>query len=272
MSSTTQPSPEEGTAVAAAAAAEQQTQQPPVHVDWLQSVELGYDVGGGGANEPPETPRCFRCGTPLYGKILRCGKCRVACYCQKDCQVNDWKAGKHKTYCAAYERVGPHMSIRDGDDKARARTDVFAKVRMYACPYASHRARTLGRGFLFLQSDGTLAAMSLPVPKDSYGRTLSSAPHHRRRSVVLHYLTVGEYDSEVCRDDFELAIVRTQLVGAVDDYDEDKEIVLLTRFRCGNLAVGRTPIVPSIEVCRKIGLDYFGNATGEVQLFIDDDG
>lgn len=45
---------------------------------------------------------CFRCDkreTEDRGSLLRCGGCRVAEYCSKDCQRKDWKEGQHKSLC-----------------------------------------------------------------------------------------------------------------------------------------------------------------------------
>lgn len=157
------------------------------------------------------------------------------------------------------------MVISDPESKASARQEIFGRIRFYACPYAVHKERELGKGFLFIQSTGTLASMSLAVPKDSYGRVIPN------RSLVVHYLTLGEYDSEVCREDFELATVRPKLKEAIDVYDEEKQVVLLMRFQCGHLAVGIAPLVLEYAVCRKLGSDYYASSdAGALQLNIDD--
>jgi len=229
----------------------------------------GNNNGGNDSTHSPSiNPVCFNCGS-THAKLLKCGQCRVASYCQKDCQVNDWKNGQHKSYCNYYRRVGPYMTFlddNDNDSKLEALTEVFARVRLYACPYAVYKYETLGKGFLFIQSNTTLAACSLPIPKDSYGRSIGP------RSLLLHYLTIGEYDLEVCRDDFELAVVRSELKEAVDNYDESCQVVLLTRFRCGHLSVGVTPIVPDYAVCRKLGNEYYAESStaGALQLNLDE--
>ena len=94
----------------------------------------------------------------------------------------------------AYKRVGDDMTIIFGDDKDSARQDILSRIRFYAYPYAVHASRTSGRGFLFVQSDSSLAVMSLPVPVLSNGRKYSKC-----RSVVLHWLTIKEYVSERLR-------------------------------------------------------------------------
>lgn len=91
------------------------------------------------------------------------------------------------------------------------------------------------------------------------------------RSVLLHYLTMGEFDSEVCRDDFELAAVRTPLRKAVEEYTEQTSLVLLTRFRCGHMALGVAQLVPDYGICKSLGKDYFSaNTSAALQLNLDD--
>jgi hypothetical protein len=166
----------------------------------------------------------------------------------------------------AYKRVGDDMMIIFGDDKDSARQDVLSRIRFYAYPYAVHASRTTGRGFLFVQSDSSLAVMSLPIPILSNGRVCP-----KRRSVMLHWLTVEEYVSEVCMDDFELAGATRELREAVDGYDERVELPILMRFRCGHVAVGIVPLVPDFNLCLMLGKEYYGQGDGAaVQLNIDD--
>lgn len=42
---------------------------------------------------------CFQCGKPK-DSLLRCGGCKVADYCSRECQRDDWKEGKHKILCS----------------------------------------------------------------------------------------------------------------------------------------------------------------------------
>lgn len=52
---------------------------------------------------PPD--RCNRCGsTPASCVLLRCSKCKVAHYCTKGCQRDDWVY--HKKWCASFVRSG----------------------------------------------------------------------------------------------------------------------------------------------------------------------
>ena len=164
----------------------------------------------------------------------------------------------------AYKRVGNDMLIIFGDDKDAARQDILSRIRLYAYPFAICKSQSVGRGFLFVQSNSSFAVLSLPGPILSNGRRCKN-----QRSVLLHWLTMKEYDSEVCMDDFELAGVRRGLKGMVDNYDEKVEIPILMRFRCGHVAVGTAPLVPDYKLCETLGKDYeeIGDA---LQLNIDD--
>jgi hypothetical protein len=233
---------------------------PPSICKWIQTLELGY----WNVEKPPDGGICFHCAG-RHAKLLKCARCKVATYCQRDCQVEDWKIGKHKLACQSYARVGPSMQIDDENDKQQACNELFGRIRFYVCPYAVHKATTLGRGFLFIQSDRTLATMSLTLPKDSYGRPTDN------RALLIYYLTLGEFDAEVCREDFEMATVRTKLQEAVENYDEEDEIVILMRFRCGHVSLGTSALVPDHRVCKKLGIDYYSESTAAaLQLNIDD--
>lgn len=243
--------------------------QTPSHLEWFRVEELGYTDSS--ALPPPDPDHaerlCFYCQT-VHTKLSKCSQCRVAGYCQRDCQVKDWKrGGQHKASCATYKRAGADMRGLDGNRPAQeeARMEIFHRIRFYACAYAAFKAATLGRGFLFVQGDQSLVSLSLAIPKDCYGRTLP------RRGVLVHYLTMGEYDAEVCRDDFELAMVRTDLQKLVDKYDEQKEVVLLMRFRCGHVAVGKAQLAMPYQSFRKLGADFFAEQNAaSLQLNIDD--
>jgi hypothetical protein len=197
----------------------------------------------------------------------------------------------HKFTCNAYKRVGEDMIIPCTTDREEIRHEILTKIRFYAYPYAVFTAQqnsttyveggggvgdddnnnnTINstRGFLFIQSDSSLAVMSLPVPILSSGHAY---PHCR--SVILHYLTVNEFITEVCnRHDFELTCLTNELRDAVETYNEMIELVILMRFRCGHVALGIVSLVPDYNLCLVLGKEYYG--AGEigqpVQLNIDD--
>lgn len=169
--------------------------------------------------------------------------------------------------CLAYKRVGEDMMIIFSDDKDSARQDILSRIRFYAFPYSVHKSSIVGRGFLFLQSDSSLAVLSLPAPTMSNGKK-----YPKQRSVLLHWLTMKEFSSEVCMEDFELASVQKELKSAVESYNEEVEVPVLMRFRCGHVAVGIAPLVPDIKLCKMLGKEYYGSGkgSGAVQLNIDD--
>mmetsp|Transcript_1608 Transcript_1608/g.1926 ORF Transcript_1608/g.1926 Transcript_1608/m.1926 type:complete len:251 (-) Transcript_1608:215-967(-) len=246
----------------------------PSHFQWKQCVELGY-ADGQDSNDDMADPVCFKCGksspsSPDATSLSRCSKCHVATYCSRDCQVAHWKKGPgggHKFSCSAYKRVGSDMIIIFPDDKESARQDLFQRIRFYACPYFVWKSESkCERGFLFIQSDSTLAEMSLPLPILGNGR-----PMTKTRSVLMDFLTISEYDKELCRDDFELATVRKSLNTAVQEYDQSEEIVVLMRFRCGHVSAGVTKLVPDHGLCKTLGKEYYANAPSQaVQLNLDD--
>mmetsp|Transcript_34287 Transcript_34287/g.41020 ORF Transcript_34287/g.41020 Transcript_34287/m.41020 type:complete len:328 (-) Transcript_34287:73-1056(-) len=274
-------------------------------------------------SSPSSSPSTTTTTTTTATALSRCAKCHVVTYCSRDCQVANWKKGSddgdglaHKFTCSAYKRVGTDMILTYPDDKESARQDFFHRIRFYASPYFIHKSRIAAaehypsppppsqeqqqspqqqqqtqkekneRGFLFVQSDSTLAEMSLPKPILANG-----IPMTKPRAVLLHYLTVQEYIDELCRDDFELVAVSGELQNAIsecevtDDARKRKEYVVLMRFRCGHVAVGIVPLVPDYGLCVMLGEQYYGSGAGEegkddavggghgagaVQLYLDD--
>jgi hypothetical protein len=237
----------------------------PSHFDWKQTLELGYLD----SNDDLAPPVCFACGK-YAEKLSRCAKCEVACYCSRECQLANWKSGAgggHKFSCDAYKRVCSDMMITFPDDKEIARRDVFQRIRFYACPFAVFRSESVvkEKGVLFLQSDSTLAEMSLPVPVLANGR-----PCTKKRGILMHFLTMAEYKQELCKDDFEMVAVGKELAKAVEEYKQSEELVVMMKFRCGHIAVGTTKLVPDYSLCKTLGKEYFEHAGSAVQLNIDD--
>eukprot|EP00980_Cylindrotheca_fusiformis_P021480 scaffold8353_cov138-Cylindrotheca_fusiformis.AAC.11 len=232
----------------------------PSSMQWTQTVELGYD-------SPKCLPAvCFSCGENPEGEssFSKCGKCHIASYCSRECQIKDWKQGRHRHACDCYIRLAEMSSGNDAEAaKRNVRNEIFGRIRFYACPYAVFKTQELGNGFLFIQSPSTLEDLSLTVPKDVSGRAIT-------RSVLMHFLTMGEFDSEVISDDFEMAVVRVNLQDLVKSYDPSKEIVLLLRLRCGHVALGKAVLVPDYQICKKLGKDYYAETSGAVQLNLDD--
>ena len=61
-----------------------------------------------------EMHRCWRCahlhpeGERLRASSLICASCKCAVYCSQECQINDWRQGKHKDCC---ENIGLERSL-----------------------------------------------------------------------------------------------------------------------------------------------------------------
>lgn len=246
---------------------------PGFGLDWRKTLELGYtlpEAGADGTCNEKDGLRCFQCGKTVE-KVLNCAKCRVAAYCSKDCQVTHWKQKKHKLGCRSLKRLGPEGNLSLESDKEQARNELFGRIRFYACPYSVHKLQQLGKGFLFLQSQHSLVQMSLAIPEDHRGHDLNGG-RQGPRGFLLHYLTMGEYDSELCREDFELATVRSSLQEAIDKCNEQTHLVVMMRFRCGHVAVGVTPLVPDYALCRALAAQYYAeHDPPALQLQIDDD-
>ena len=63
---------------------------------------------------PGKAPNvCAACGTVTTSKKT-CSRCKVTCYCSKECQVNHWKRGGHKEVCNKTPR-------KDNDTHAQSR-------------------------------------------------------------------------------------------------------------------------------------------------------
>lgn len=256
---------------------------------WTKVVELCYSlpdsVSSSDGNNIKRS-RCFCCEKQEEEVTFKlCGKCKVAKYCSRECQLQDWKK-QHKRACASYQRMmyrniptGNNdeeytdkvilgWTLRSDDTKCDVRNDFFGKIRFYVCPYAVARYNELGRGFIFLQTNHTLNVTSLSLPIDCDGY------HAGVRSCSVHYLTTGEYDQEVCRDDFEMTMMREELHDAITQYDPIKQIVVMMRFRCGHVALGTTSLVPDYKLCQHLGRDYCdqstGSTIGSLQLNLDE--
>jgi len=172
--------------------------------------------------------------------------------------IKEIELGYEQTGVAGKQNQTP---IAEEKRRTIIRNLLFGRVRFYICPYAVYKTTELGRGFLFLQTDKTLQDMASSTPDAGQGG----------RSVLIHFLTLGEFDSEVCKDDFELALMRTPLKDAIEKYQTEEQVVLLMRFRCGHMALGNAALVPDYRICKKLGHDYYSNNTaGALQLNLDD--
>ena len=258
-------------------------------IQWLKTVELNYEVNKSNDKQNKEgatNTHCLVCGSnniknktagennttttggESFKKLLKCCKCHQVSYCSKECQILDWKSNKnsHKKFCKLYKQLTQQEDDEEISNQAKRkiREMLLSTIQIYANSYAVHNCFThgIGRGFLFLQSTLSLQQL-LFLPK--YENDSSS------RSLLLHYLTLGEYDQEICREDFELALIRKELVSILDTYDHYKQVIYVLKFRCGHIAMGCIPIKPDVGICKNLAKGYFSHLRNQdaLQLNID---
>ena len=68
---------------------------------------------------------CFEVYCGASGARYRCAKCRLALYCDRECQVADWKAAPHRVHC-------PLLRISSSDvDVALDTNSVMSELRRW---------------------------------------------------------------------------------------------------------------------------------------------
>ncbi|CAN0209886.1 unnamed protein product [Ectocarpus sp. 6 AP-2014] len=234
-------------------------------------LDLMYALAGekATARAPPglclascQRAACNKTEEPTGRPFCCCSKCGAK-YCSRECQVIDWKKD-HKAMC------GQLKEMRGGDagggraplDRQSVVARVLGRVRLYLCPFAVCHGEALGRGFVFVQQTPN------PVLELEYLRPVNSNGRRLDRSIILHFLSMGEFVDAVLQDDFELGVIRSPLEAAVESYDTKAEMVVLFRARCGYMAVVVVPLVPGWAVCRQLGLEY--KEKDALQLNLDD--
>ena len=223
------------------------------------------------APEPPEEatapPLCWRCGA--NGPRHTCAQCGVAAYCSRECQKADWGKrgafGGHKPACAEYKRLGRPPRV-PGEDRRPLLERLLAQLRLYMWPFAVRQIEERGRGFVFLQSEVSLATLGLPAPRSPCGRLLE-----HRRSLILHHVTLAEFDGEICDAFPGLGGARPALAAALEG-DGGRagagEAIVLVRLACGLVAVVVTPILLDPGVLRRMGEEYAGKDC--IQIDVDE--
>eukprot|EP00904_Undaria_pinnatifida_P003552 jgi/Undpi1/13198/HiC_scaffold_8.g02860.m1 len=221
-------------------------------------LDLMYELAGekATARAPPglclancQRADCGNAEVPTGPAFCCCSKCGAK-YCGRNCQVSDWKAG-HKKMCEQLRemREGGAARIKQPLNRQNVMARILGRVRLYLCPFAVCHGEVQGRGFVFVQTPNPVLELEYLQPVNSNGRKLD-------RSIILHFLSMGEFVDAVLQDDFELGVIRSPLETAVNSYDRKKEMVVLVRARCGYMAVVVLPLVPELAVCRQLGVEY----------------
>ena len=271
---------EEEEAPAAAPKEEKPLSYPAVTKDAPLSYPAVTDAGRTQRATPvDETPRlCFHCAKPA--PVAWCGKCGVAGYCGRDCQTADWKRGKwggHKAQCAAYKVLGRQQLLATSSVRRAAIEALLASVRLHLCPFAlahgsggtrgtakSKTGTESPRGAVFVQLGCTLTQLALPAPRDCFGVVLPPG----ERSLLLHWVTLAEFDAEIVLTSPAFARARPMLAEAIAKHDDETEVVTLVRAHCGFVAVVVQMLVPE----RRVGITLAKEFEGREAVQIDLDG
>ena len=126
---------------------------------------------------------------------------------------------------------------------------------------------TKGPGFIYLQSPHTLEAFSFLGPGVRDTRGPIHPTRATSRTVILNYLTLGEFPN-LTSSDFEVAQILPDLHRAATTMDCKTDVLVLVKFRCGYLGVLTVKIVLGYDACLALGQDYTGQES--FQLNIDD--
>jgi hypothetical protein len=194
--------------------------------------------------------------------IKRCGGCGAK-YCCRECQVTDWKAG-HKKLCASLKLLTTDVSTFNQQHRRPMVQKLIHEHRIYMCPFAVCKYNTQGRGFLLI------TAIDNSINDFIYTRNVDVNGLRLDRRIELEYLDLGEF-AELCASDFELGIIRSGLVSAVETYDPQQEVVVLWLAACGYLGVLTVPIVPDFKVCQVLGDDHAQQRTLQLALDVLDE-
>mmetsp|Transcript_8795 Transcript_8795/g.14269 ORF Transcript_8795/g.14269 Transcript_8795/m.14269 type:complete len:282 (-) Transcript_8795:65-910(-) len=235
--------------------------------EWVYEENLKYCQEPDGDDSTPG-PRCcyYSCENAGNGSgstsLMKCSRCACVQYCSRECQKKAWKPN-HKRECQllnawknkSWEKNQSHMILEE----------LFKRIRMYMCPYAVGFSLIRGNGFVFLRSKNGLSDWIYGHnPVNTNGVPLS-------RSVQLQYMTLGEFDSYVFEDDFELGSIRDLLVPTLEKYDPETQIVVVLLLRCGYYACVTLPLGLDYKMCKSLAAMYkYVEMDGPLQLNVDE--
>ncbi len=240
---------------------------------WHFEQQLKYDTNGGNQNQdgtqevvdgiiPKEMHMCSNPGCEQRHKnenLLKCSRCGAK-YCSRVCQKIDWRI-RHKTEC-------PFLSSLKAGGLSNAEEhqvveDLLRRVRMYLLPYGVAFIDR-GEGCVFVRSNATLLEW---IYEPS---TLTHLGQELDRHLEFQYLTLGEFDGLAFEDDFEMAAVRPSLEKALQEYDREKQVVIVFLLRCGYFGCITLPLIPEYGVCKNLASQYaYASLDGPLRLNLD---
>lgn len=212
-----------------------------------QGLGLAQDKGGGSGEGPAKA------------KLLKCGRCGAS-FCSQACLRSAWRLC-HKRECPL---LAAWQTRSLGRDATRGIVEwTLRRVRMYMSPFCIGFTDIRGRGAVLCRSNATLGDWIFEQSVGARGEPL-------RRSVRLQFLTLDEFDGLAFEDDFEMALVHSQLEEALAAYDKDTEVVALVILRCGYFACVTLPLVPDLHMSRSLAAHYaYTKQPGPLELVVD---
>ena len=75
------------------------------------------------------------------------------------------------------------------------------------------------------------------------------------RSVVIHYLSIEEFHQR-CKDNFELSLIRADLIKTINNTDNEQELAVVVITRCGKYCLFTMKLVPEYSVSLKLAGEY----------------
>ena len=100
---------------------------PQSPIEWLQTIELGYTDANMLDNKPQVV--CFGCGA-THPKLLKCGRCGVASYCQKDCKHFSIM---YRVFWTLSIRIGSFLACAHHQDKLTLFSLLFLWLHCNPC-------------------------------------------------------------------------------------------------------------------------------------------
>jgi hypothetical protein len=180
-------------------------------------------------SEDPPDEKCKVCGAPTT-KI--CNKCKVAKYCSRDCQTQDWKAG-HRNECKRPEEIA--KEARDSDVNNNAADDPWVDIDPKQTPKSL-------QGFMATVSNISPCMSSTKGIQDT--KKMAALPGIKRDSVMMVKVQsvlgsrLEDYQSILIYPQgkkFQISVVPENIVKGHADY---RRLWMLIRTRGSDAGLG----------------------------------